>query len=383
MSIMPVDKVDQTAVLRTLNLNPTDPRTQALLLICQRYGLDPLLKHVVLIDGKPYVTRDGYLHVAHTSEQFDGIEIIDEGETDTHWWARASTHRKDMQRPFTYRGRYSKKGANTRYGPEMAVKCAEVASLRRAFNVTGVAAADERWTDDHEDPEPAATITSAEAKRRLLARVGGDKEAAVAAWDRAGLTDHRYVTDAEYNAAVDEHEHLAWTWGRPSGPGEHEPGGRVELDTPGPHTDGRGAGASTVTTPTAADNRVDAVVGREGDVEPDPPQAPSPPTTIPKIAMRASHVFRQAYDDAPNRQKTRTLDRLRHALTYACSNGQHTSLTELTNEQLLDVVQPARGHQRRPPHLRLRPRRPRRCHVHHSDRQRNHRPLDRPRKRRG
>lgn len=146
-------QTDHAAILRALRLDPTNPDHAALLLICDRYGLDPLLKHVVLIQGRPYVTRDGYLHIAHRGGQLDGIEIIDEGEEPAYWWARVSVYRKDMGRPFTYRGRYPKQGAgNKQYGPEMAVKCAEVAALRRAFNVSGVGAADERW----DEPEAAA-----------------------------------------------------------------------------------------------------------------------------------------------------------------------------------------------------------------------------------
>jgi hypothetical protein len=222
---MPVGNVDQTAVLKTLNLNPSDPHTQALLLICQRYGLDPLLKHIVLIQGRPYVTRDGYLAIAHQSGKFDGIEIVDEGETPSYWWAKAAVYRKDMGRPFAYRGRYPKAGGNPKFGPEMAVKTAEVMALRRAFNVTGVSAADEAWTDDPETDDVPATMTSAEAKSRLLALVGGDKEAAVAAWDKAGLTDRRNVTETEYDTVVEELRQLAWTWAPHGSDGHFGPGG--------------------------------------------------------------------------------------------------------------------------------------------------------------
>lgn len=166
MSLAHID-VDQDAVLKTLGLNPRDPNTQALLLICQRYNLDPLLKHIVLIQGRPYVTRDGYLHIAHSSGKFDGIEIVEEGETATHWWAKASVWRKDMKRPFTYRGRYPKRGGNSQYGPEMAVKCAEVMALRRAFNVTGIAAADERWDDPDGRISPQVASTLAERLNAL------------------------------------------------------------------------------------------------------------------------------------------------------------------------------------------------------------------------
>lgn len=130
--------IDYAAVLRTLRLNPADPKTQALVLVCERYGLDPVLKHVVLVDGNVYVTRDGLLHVAHKSGKLDGIEVVDEPKlTDDkqHWTAKVAVYRRDMSRPFSYVGRYPAKGGNQKYAPEMAVKCAEVMALRRAFDV--------------------------------------------------------------------------------------------------------------------------------------------------------------------------------------------------------------------------------------------------------
>lgn len=141
--------ISYEAVLRTLNLDPSKPETQALLLVCERYGLDPVMKHITLISGNPYITRDGYLAVAHQSGQFDGVEVVDQGETNSHFTAKVSVYRKDMTRPFTYAGRYPKDGQMAKkYGPEMAVKVAEVQALRRAFNVTGISAADEMWEED-------------------------------------------------------------------------------------------------------------------------------------------------------------------------------------------------------------------------------------------
>ena len=162
--------IDETAILRSLNLNPADPNVQALILVCREYGLDPVLKHMVLISGRPYVTRDGLLHVAHRSGEFDGIEVLEEGESDTEWWAKVSVYRKDMGRPFTYRGRYPKADAKhmVKFGPEMAVKVAEVMALRRAFDVTGIGAAEERWdaidvveAEDPASPEQLAAIGEA------------------------------------------------------------------------------------------------------------------------------------------------------------------------------------------------------------------------------
>lgn len=147
-------QVDHQAILKTLNLNPRDPNTQALLLVCERYQLDPLLKHMVLIQGSPYITRDGYLAIAHRSGVFDGMEVLEQSSDQSHFTAKVAVYRKDMGRPFTFIGRYPKSSRMAKdYGPEMAVKVAEVQALRRAFNVTGVGAADERW-DAEASPSP-------------------------------------------------------------------------------------------------------------------------------------------------------------------------------------------------------------------------------------
>lgn len=179
--------IDELAILRSLNLNPADPNVQALILVCREYGLDPVLKHMVLISGRPYVTRDGLLHVAHRSGEFDGIEVLEEGESDTEWWAKVSVYRKDMGRPFTYRGRYPKKDAKhmAKFGPEMAVKVAEVMALRRAFDVTGVGAAEERW-DAVEvieaEPVDPATAEQLDLIDGALADMTEDVKAEVAEW---------------------------------------------------------------------------------------------------------------------------------------------------------------------------------------------------------
>jgi hypothetical protein len=155
--------IDHTAVLKAVGIDVKHPEAQALLLICSRYGLDPVLKHVVLIQGRIYVTRDGLLHVAHKSGQFDGIEVLDQTDSTTHHVAKVAVYRKDMTRPFTYVGRYPKNGANKLYGPEMAVKCAEVMCFRRAFDVSAPAR-EEQWDLD-DSPAYPVQPAAAEAPR--------------------------------------------------------------------------------------------------------------------------------------------------------------------------------------------------------------------------
>ena len=162
-------EIDETAILRFLGLNPKDPAAQALVLTCRRYELDPILRHMVLIDGRPYVTRDGLLHVAHRSEQLDGIEVLEQSETETHHVAKVAVYRKDMKKPFAYVGRFPKQRWNKKrnayeehpYGPEMAVKCAEVMALRRAFDVS-LAAREEMWDREDVQQEDLAGSTRAD-----------------------------------------------------------------------------------------------------------------------------------------------------------------------------------------------------------------------------
>ena len=151
--VLAIPAARQDEILRMLGLDPKDVATEALVQICNRYGLDPLLKHVVLIGDKgrknTYITRDGLLFVAHQSRQLDGIVVLEEGSDSSEWWAVVEVYRKDMSRPFRYRGRYSKSSMNKKYGPEMAVKCAEVMALRRAFNVA-LPTIEEQWDTLHD-----------------------------------------------------------------------------------------------------------------------------------------------------------------------------------------------------------------------------------------
>lgn len=145
----------QAAILKTLNLNPTDPKTQALMMVCNKYGLDPLLKHAIIIPNQGmYITRDGLMHVAHASLRFDGMEVESLAETSTHFVARASVWRKDMARPFTFDGRFPKsKPMGRDYGPEMAQKVAICRALRHAFDVS-LCSREETWEVEFEEEYP-------------------------------------------------------------------------------------------------------------------------------------------------------------------------------------------------------------------------------------
>lgn len=219
-----MDGIDKEAVLRYLGLNPNDIATQTLLLIAERYGLDPIRKHVVLIEGKgnkpatPYVTRDGLLHVAHRSGHLDGIVVEGQGETDSHFTADVSVWRDDMSHPFRFVGRYpkvqhTKHGDKTvEFGPEMAVKCAEAMGLRRAFDVD-VPTVEERWDSDLEQqdgpPEPSVPSVGptrlADLNRRIH-ELPPDLREVVAEYARSTGATGLHVTEDQYAQIVDHLE---------------------------------------------------------------------------------------------------------------------------------------------------------------------------------
>src|SRR5438128_7409044 len=120
-----------------------------------------MLKHLVLIDGKPYVTRDALLFIAHRSGQFDGIAVTEPVVVDGYWRCTATVWRKDMSHAFDYPGRYPTSGGNQKFAPEMAIKVAESMALRRAFNVAAPVV-EERWDQDIPEPEPQKPQSLAE-----------------------------------------------------------------------------------------------------------------------------------------------------------------------------------------------------------------------------
>ncbi len=168
--VAPVNEIDWNAAYKFLGVAPNDPKTVALSIVCNRYGFDPFLKHIVFIGSgdkrNMYVTRDGLLFVAHRSGLLDGITTEFQPETQTHFVAVASVYRKDMTRPFTFRGRYPKAGQmGGAYGPEMAEKVAMARALRFAFDVS-LCSREELW--DQDDDVPAVRQPSPKMDRQFV-----------------------------------------------------------------------------------------------------------------------------------------------------------------------------------------------------------------------
>ena len=167
------------ALLKAIGLDKVAPEQRELALaIADRYDLDLMLKHLVLIDGKPYITRDGLLHIAHRSGVFDGIEVSIPVKVDRYWRVTCSVWRKDKSRAFTYPGRFPVGKANDE---EMAIKVGESMALRRAFDVSAPTV-DERWSQEDveipvDQPKPASLAELARAKSEAITSKEAEPEA--------------------------------------------------------------------------------------------------------------------------------------------------------------------------------------------------------------
>lgn len=178
--------------LTYLGLDPRRAETRALVLLCERYRLDPLLGHAAIIKTKngprPYITRDGMLEVAHRSGDLDGIVVDELREGETGWAATVSVHRKSCSHPFTYSAGCGRHEPQAEYGngPELALARAERRALRRAFAIP----TDDRAEDDVEpvaehrvlDPEPAPSSPAIAALAMRVAELEDDTRVRFLAW---------------------------------------------------------------------------------------------------------------------------------------------------------------------------------------------------------
>lgn len=139
----PAPAVDDE-VLRYLGLPRNNPATRALVLLADRYRLDPLIGEIQIIStkqgAKVYISRDGLLAIAHRSGMLDGIVVTEQRRNSAKdgWTAYVEVWRKDMAHPFKYGAQCkdAEKQAQAGNGPEMALARAERRALRRAFSVT-------------------------------------------------------------------------------------------------------------------------------------------------------------------------------------------------------------------------------------------------------
>jgi len=144
---------DRALIQKTVARGTTESEFKLFLYTATKYELDPLIKQVwcVKYGNAPaaiFTGRDGFLHIAHRTGQFNGMETVpnfnEKGELVS---ATCKVWRKDMDNPFVvtvYRQEYDTHKSNWAKMPiTMLQKVAESQALRRAFDISGLYAPEE------------------------------------------------------------------------------------------------------------------------------------------------------------------------------------------------------------------------------------------------
>lgn len=208
---------DQVRILQILGLDPRNPVAHAVVAVCERYRLDPVLGHVMILpkSNRPYITVDGYRHIAHASGVYDGMTVTDgprREPQEREWVATVAVYRKDMSRPFEMPGRA---GLSLDNGQEMALTRAKRRALREAFDVTVPPAfAEDEWDDRPAVPYPApaaagdAKLTSDQRKAvqagfaRIGMRARAQRTRLLTEWAGREISSVSDLTAAEADDAV-------------------------------------------------------------------------------------------------------------------------------------------------------------------------------------
>lgn len=182
-------------VKRTVAKGATDDELSLFLSLARKYGLDPFAKEIWFLkyDGNPTVltSRDGYLKIALTDPEFDGLKSFvvrenDEFSVDAQHdqvihkfgskrgeilgaWAAAYHKSRRPQICFAdFREYNTGRGVWKNYPSAMIQKCAEAFVLKRQFGLSGLVTVEEMGSVVAIDVDPAP---HPESPARVAAKV--------------------------------------------------------------------------------------------------------------------------------------------------------------------------------------------------------------------
>ena len=219
-------------VLRALKLDPELVHSRALILVANRYNLDPLLRQVRLIPSadagtfEPYIGRDGMVQIAHRSGHLDGMVTDELRRGETGFACTFSVWRNDMSHAFTYRAGcgHHEYQAKRGWGAEQALARAERRALIRAFAIptSDVVLAEDVEQMERIDPsaitvdEPTPEELAAyEAARETAAESNAAAAVLVLDNDQARRCSHRSIPTSVPRSCAATRSRTSTIRGRP------------------------------------------------------------------------------------------------------------------------------------------------------------------------
>lgn len=162
----PWTKEQVELIKRTVAKGASDDELKLFLHLAARYDLDPFTRQIWFIkygdDAHIFTGRDGFLHIAHRSGAFNGMQTqlreepigfeiryynrkekkVDVLKRPSQFVAVCTVYRKDMEQPFVCEVWESEYSTGQGLWPTkrrvMIQKVAEASTLRRAFDISGL-----------------------------------------------------------------------------------------------------------------------------------------------------------------------------------------------------------------------------------------------------
>ncbi|HON29269.1 MAG TPA: recombinase RecT [Mesotoga infera] len=196
----PWSKEQIELIKRTVAKGASDDELKLFLHLASRYDLDPFTRQIWFIkygdDAHIFTGRDGFLHIAHRSGAFNGMQTtlreepigfeiryynrkekkVEVLKRPSQFVAVCTVYRKDMEQPFiceVWESEYSTgQGLWPTKRRVMIQKVAEASTLRRAFDISGLYLPEEVSENEVEVVSSNQSSTTASVlKEALLSKV--------------------------------------------------------------------------------------------------------------------------------------------------------------------------------------------------------------------
>lgn len=182
----------------------SNEQMMALLIICNKYGLNPWLKEIYAFPDKggivPVVGVDGFARIANEHPQFDGLEFQEDPEGA---WCECIVYRKDRGHPIKVREYLTECKRSTpawnSHPRRMLRHRSMTQSIRLAFGFAGVYDPDEAERIIEGQAAPVATPTVGTATERLKAMLAPVEANVV----ETPVVDEGATVEAEQQAGID------------------------------------------------------------------------------------------------------------------------------------------------------------------------------------